>query len=62
MIESKRRIGLIPFQINPHYLDADANSTHMGETRARRIEEFLEEMVVECQSLFRSANQEQLIR
>lgn len=36
-------LGLIPFQINPHYLDADANSTHMGETRARRIEEFLEE-------------------
>lgn len=35
--------GLIPFQINPHYLDVDTNSTHMGETRARRIEEFLEE-------------------
>src|ERR1051326_5399272 len=35
--------GLIPFQINPHYLDPDPHSTHQGETRAVRIEEFLEE-------------------
>jgi dipeptidase E len=35
--------GLIPFQINPHYLDPDPHSTHQGETRADRIEEFLEE-------------------
>ena len=33
--------GLIPFQINPHYLDANPDG-HGGETREQRIEEFLE--------------------
>jgi dipeptidase E len=36
-------LGLVPFQLNAHYVDADASSTHMGETRAQRIKEFLEE-------------------
>ena len=33
-------IGLVPFQINPHYLDANPES-HGGETREQRIEEFI---------------------
>ena len=33
--------GMIPFQINPHYLDANPEG-HGGETREQRIEEFIE--------------------
>lgn len=36
-------LGLIPFQLNPHYLDPDPRSPHRGETRPARIEEFLAE-------------------
>lgn len=33
-------LGLIPFNLNPHYLDPIEESTHMGETRETRINEF----------------------
>lgn len=34
-------LNVIPWNINPHYLDPDPDSKHKGETRQTRIEEFL---------------------
>jgi len=39
--DSFNSFNLIPFQINPHYLDANP-AGHAGETREQRIEEFIE--------------------
>ena len=39
--ESLRALDLVPFQINPHYVDPPA--VRVGETRAERLHEFLEE-------------------
>lgn len=39
--ESFNALNLVPFQINPHYLDANPEG-HAGETREMRIEEFIE--------------------
>ncbi len=37
---SFKTLGAIPFNLNPHYLDPETKSTHMGETRETRIKEF----------------------
>ncbi|MBF6609210.1 MAG: dipeptidase PepE [Flavobacterium sp.] len=33
-------LGLVPFNINPHYIESDGPAGHMGETREMRIREF----------------------
>ena len=37
---SFQTLGMIPFNLNPHYIDNDKPSNHMGESREDRIKEF----------------------
>lgn len=37
---SFQSLGMMPFNLNPHYLDSDGPENHMGETREDRIKEF----------------------
>jgi len=40
MPQSFETLGILPFNINAHYIEPDKNSTHKGETRRTRIKEF----------------------
>ena len=39
-VKSHIALGVIPFNINPHYLDPVKGLKHMGESRETRIKEF----------------------
>ena len=37
---SFQTLGMIPFNLNPHFIDSEGPDNHMGETREDRIKEF----------------------
>ncbi len=39
-VNSLDALGVIPFQINPHYIEPGRGSRHQGETREQRIKEY----------------------
>lgn len=45
-------LDLINFQINAHYIDADPNSTHKGETREQRIADYFQDNDVPVLGLY----------
>lgn len=38
--QSYKTLSIVPFNINPHYMDPTSGDRHMGESRATRISEF----------------------
>ncbi len=48
-------LGLVPFQVNPHYVDRDPDVAHGGETREQRIAEFHEENSTPVLGLYEGA-------